>query len=59
MPKKKKQSKTQIAVREGTREDLPFIKSALIDSWVEHAKNEPDLLDEERMKQSDIKSYYN
>lgn len=45
-------------IRKAYINDIPFIKECLISSWVEHAKNEPGLLDEERMKQSDVESYY-
>lgn len=45
-------------IRAGIPEDIPQIKSCLVDSWVEHARNVPELLDEERMKASDIEGYY-
>lgn len=45
-------------IRPATINDITFIKQCLIDSWVEHAKNEPDLLDEERMRQANIEQYY-
>ena len=47
-----------IKIRKGTIKDIPQIKKCLIDSWVEHAKQEPELLDEERMRRSDIDRYY-
>lgn len=47
-----------IKIRKGTIKDIPKIKECLIDSWINHAKNVPHLLDEERMKKSDIEGYY-
>ena len=47
-----------IEIRKGTKEDIPKIKECLVDSWVEHARQEPELLDEEKMRQSDIEGYY-
>lgn len=47
-----------ISIRSARPEDIPLIKQCLIDSWVEHAKNEPGLLGEERMRSSDIETYY-
>lgn len=35
-----------------------MIKECLIASWVEHAKEEPELLDEERMRNSKVEEYY-
>lgn len=55
---KKEKSSFSITIRKGTPEDIPFIKKCLVDSWVKHAKHEPGLLDEERMRQSDVESYY-
>jgi len=54
----KKETAQQINIRQGTPEDIPQIKACLIDSWVEHARNEPELLDEERMRASDVEGYY-
>lgn len=48
----------KIVIRSGTPQDIPEIKKCLIDSWVEHAKQVPELLDEERMGQSDVEGYY-
>lgn len=48
----------KIEVRYANNEDMPFIKKCLINSWVEHAKNVPDLLEEDRMKESDVENYY-
>lgn len=45
-------------IRKATISDIPFIKTCLIDSWVEHAKNHPELMTEERMRQSKIEEYY-
>lgn len=45
-------------IRKGTRDDIPEIKKCLIDSWVNHAKNVSNLLDEDRMRKSDIDGYY-
>ena len=47
-----------VEIRRGTVNDIPKIKDCLINSWVDHAKQEPELLDEERMRQSDIEGYY-
>jgi len=47
-----------VTIRKGQPKDIPLIKQCLIDSWVEHAKQEPGLLDEERMKASDVEGYY-
>lgn len=48
----------KIRIREGGIKDLPQIKKCLIDSWVDHARKLPELFDEERMRNSDIDSYY-
>lgn len=48
-----------IDVRSATVEDIPAIKKLLLDSWMEHARHEPTLLDEDRMRQSDVEAYYN
>ncbi len=45
-------------LRQANLNDIPFIKDCLIDSWVEHAKNNPDLMTEERMRKSKIEEYY-
>lgn len=45
-------------IRSATLEDIGFIKQHLTDSWVEHAKHEPDLLEEESMKIADVEGYY-
>ncbi|KKR70986.1 MAG: hypothetical protein UU12_C0011G0006 [Candidatus Woesebacteria bacterium GW2011_GWA2_40_7b] len=34
-----------IKIRKGNSKDIPQIKESLIDSWVEHAEKEPQLLD--------------
>ena len=47
-----------MTIRPATIEDISFIKQHLIDSWVEHAKHEPDLLDIEAMKKSSVEEYY-
>jgi GNAT superfamily N-acetyltransferase len=47
-----------VIIRKGTLGDIPNIKECLVASWVEHARKEPELLDEERMRQSDIEGYY-
>lgn len=54
----KKEKPQSIIIRIGKPEDIPVIKECLINSWIQHAKQEPDLLDEDRMKASDIKTYY-
>lgn len=51
-------NKFQPRIRAGTPEDIAEIKRCLIESWVEHARNVPELLDEGRMKTSDIEGYY-
>ncbi len=47
-----------IIIRSARLDDLPIIKPLWIDSWIEHARHEPGLLDEERMKRSDIDRYF-
>lgn len=47
-----------VKIRPGRRDDIAQIKQCLVDSWVDHAKKEPDLLDEERMRNSNIEKYY-
>lgn len=47
-----------VNIRKATNDDIPFIKTCLIDSWVEHAKNNPKLMTEERMRQSKVEEYY-
>jgi GNAT superfamily N-acetyltransferase len=47
-----------IRIRTGKAEDFDNIKNYLIDLWVMHAENEPDLLDKERIRNSNVKSYY-
>src|SRR3989344_1705455 len=47
-----------VTIRGAKPEDIPTIKKCLIDSWVEHAKAAPELLDEERMKASKVEEYY-
>lgn len=47
-----------VKIRKGTPKDIPQIEACLIDSWVEHAIHEPELLDKERMEKSDIDGYY-
>ena len=48
----------EINVRNAVMADVSFIKECLIDSWVEHAKNNPDLMTEERMRRSKVDEYY-
>lgn len=50
--------KNLLKIRKATKKDIHFIKTLLIDSWVEHARQVPTLLDEERMKKSDVETYY-
>jgi GNAT superfamily N-acetyltransferase len=45
-------------IRNGTPADIPLIKKGLMDSWVEHARHVPHLLDEERMRQANVEGYY-
>jgi len=47
-----------IKIRKGIIKDILKIKECLIASWVDHARHVPELLDEERMKESDIEGYY-
>jgi GNAT superfamily N-acetyltransferase len=56
--KKELQLRKNWSIRQGTEEDILLIKPYLLDSWVMHARNEPKLLDEDRMKKSDIEKYY-
>jgi GNAT superfamily N-acetyltransferase len=49
---------SSIKIRRGRREDFPIIKDCLIYLWVEHARQEPGLLDEERMRASNVEDYY-
>lgn len=49
---------SEISIRKGQPEDLPNFKKGLIEMWVDHAKHEPGLLDEERMRQSNVDDYY-
>lgn len=49
---------TQIQIRKGALNDLSFIKECLTDSWVEHAQNNPDLMTEEKMRDSNIEEFY-
>ena len=51
-------SKSPLHIRKAKISDLPIIKECLIDSWVEHAQNEPGLLDEQRMREVDVEGYY-
>lgn len=54
----KEQLPPHVQIRRGIPEDIPQIKECLIDSWVMHSRNAPDLLDEDRMRNSDIEKYY-
>lgn len=47
-----------VTIRGAKPEDIPMIKKCLIDSWVEHAKAVPELLDGERMRASKVEEYY-
>jgi len=47
-----------ITIRNARPGDIPLIKECLIDSWIEHARQLPELLDEERMRTSKIEEYY-
>ena len=47
-----------MAIRRASLNDITFIKECLIDSWVEHAKNHPELMTEERMRNSKVEDYY-
>jgi diamine N-acetyltransferase len=48
----------EVTIRKGEVNDIATIKPCLIDSWVMHARHEPQLLDEKRMRESDIEKYY-
>lgn len=37
---------------------MPFFKDRLIEMWVDHAKHEPTLLDEEQMRNSNVDKWY-
>ncbi len=39
-------------------EDLTFIRKSLVDSWEEHAKNVPELLDKERLVSFESEEFY-
>lgn len=47
-----------IIIRPGKLEDVSQIKDNLINLWVEHAKNEPGLLDENEMRKTDAEGFY-
>ena len=47
-----------IELRDGAIEDIPQIKELLMESWLEHAQKEPEILDEETMKKEDVGSIY-
>lgn len=47
-----------VTIRKGLPDDIITIKECLIDSWVEHARHEPELLDEDRMRVSKVEEYY-
>ncbi len=47
-----------IKIRRAVPKDVPFIKNCLIDSWVDHARNNRDLMTEERMRNSKIEVFY-
>jgi hypothetical protein len=47
---------TSVTIQAACPEDVSKIKECLIDSWVEHAKAEPGLLDEQRMRESKVKN---
>lgn len=54
----KPKTKQSIIIRKGRLDDISTIRPCLIDSWVMHARHEPKLLDEKRMRKSDIDEYY-
>ncbi len=45
-------------IRVATKDDIPEIKKGLLESWLSHVDNEPDYYNRERVKTSDIYSYY-
>ena len=48
----------KVQLRNAKIEDIEFIKQCLIDSWVIHARNNSNLITEERMINSNIENYY-
>lgn len=47
--------------RDATVDDLPQIKTLLVESWIEHARNAPEMLDENTMKTTEaefVEGYY-
>ena len=48
----------EIKIRKGQTDDISQIKDHLIGLWVEHAKNEPDLLDENKMRDTDAEGHF-
>lgn len=50
--------RTHVNIRPATLEDIPQIEESLRKSWEMHLQEEPGLFDEERLRSSDIESYY-
>lgn len=48
----------QITTRKATLGDIEFIRTCLIDSWSEHARNTPHLLNKDRLKAFESKDFY-
>lgn len=57
-PKKHSKTIPAVFIRNGRKEDIAVIKPYLLDLWVMHASHEPELLDEKRIRGSDIEKYY-
>lgn len=58
---KKEHMEPNITLRDATETDLPQIKNLLVDSWVEHARNAPEMLDESTMRTTEaayFEEYY-
>jgi hypothetical protein len=49
---------SQICFRDATIDDIPRIEELLKESWIEHARQEPDMLDEDTMRREDVEKYY-
>jgi len=50
---------SKIIIRSGKSEDINQIREHLINLWVEHAQNEPTLLEEKEMRNVNVDEYYN
>jgi ribosomal protein S18 acetylase RimI-like enzyme len=50
--------RSEIKIRPARESDLAVIEPLWIENWVEHARQEPSMLDEDRMKKSDVTGYF-